>query len=476
MTKRIVVVGAGITGLAAAHTVLSARHDVELIVLESSHRAGGLVETHRTEQGLLIEHGPDSFVGGGVVEEVVRRTLPSDAILPLSQPMHTYIARGETLYPVPRGMISMSPVDPWQLLASKLFSASGKLRMAMERWVPRLGALEQEQSAEAFFSRRFGRELVARLIGPMLGTIYHTPVDRLSMQAILPSLLRYERDYGSVTYGVRATARKQASKPHAHTFQTVRQGMGALTDRLAAPLSSNVKYNTPVQSISRTAHERVQLELGAQGCLVADAVILTTPSYSTTRLVERLDPELADLLGGVQHSSQCAWNFAWQSHDVPHPMQGTGFIVAADEQRTLRGCTWSSAKWAERAPKDKVLIRCYLDADDAESETSLRARVLNDLRELMGIEAAPYFSQLHRRSRVLPRYEVGHTSLVSAIMRRASALDGIHLAGNTYDGVNLASCIESGQQAALSALRVTTSHRRQPRAPSGFCASQGAVL
>ena len=470
------IVGAGITGLAAARTVLSAKSDLELIILESSQRPGGLVETQRTEHGLLIEHGPDSFVGRGVVEEFVHQTIPSDATLPLMQPLHTYIARGETLHLVPRGMISMSPVDPWQLLASGLFSASGKLRMAMDRWVPPLGAVDPEQSVEAFFSRRFGRELVARLVGPLLGTIYHTPVDRLSMQAILPSLLRYEREHGSVTAGIRAATRQESPTHRAPSFRTLREGMATLTDRLAEILSSHINYSTSVKRVTRAARGRLQLELGIDGSLLADAVVLTTPSYATARLVENLDSDLADLLGGVRHSSQCAWSFAWHRHEVPHPMQGTGFIIAADEPRTLRGCTWSSAKWAGRAPKDNVLIRCFLDANDAEPDASLRSCVLEDLRQLMGIEAAPYFSQVRRRSRLLPRYEVGHPSRVSAIMRRAAALDGIYLAGNTYHGVNLATCIESGHQAALSALRVTTSHRRQPRATSGFCASQGAVL
>ncbi len=452
MTKRIVIVGAGITGLTAARTVLNTKPDLELIVLEASHRPGGLVETQHSDHGLLIEHGPDSFVGAGPVEALVQEILPSEAVLALNQPMQTFIARGNELYTLPRGMISMAPVDPWQLFVSGLFSPVGKLRMAMERWLPASPVLAEAQSVESFFLRRFGRELVERVVGPLLGTIYHTPINRLSMQAILPTLLAYEQDFGSVTKGIRNAARRTSREGHPRVFRTLRDGMAMLTDRLAAALSPHVKYNSPVERIAQAAQGRLHLKLGAQGNLSADAVILTTPSHTTARLVEHLDPELARLLGGITYSSQCAFSFAWKRHQVPHPMQGTGFIVATKESRTVRSCTWSSAKWPGRAPGDDVLIRCFLDADDAAPDVELQVHALEDLRELMGIEAPPYFCQARRRAPLLPCYEVGHLSTVRAIMQRLTALDRLYLAGNTFQGVNLAACIQSGREAAFAAM------------------------
>jgi len=448
---RVVVIGAGVAGLSAAREVRALRPDAELHVLEASDRPGGLVDTERTPEGFLLEHGPDSVgtqkpAGLAVVRDL---GLEGEVVGSDEGPRSSFMVHQGRLVPLPTGMIAMSPSAAWSVMRSPLFSVKGKARIAMEPFVPSRVTGEDE-SIGGFFRRRFGDEMVDRMLDPVLRGIYGAPIDELSLGVTMPRLALLERKYGSVAAGMAKVSRMRRSGEAPPPLFTLRGGMGALTDRLAAELNGRVRYGAAVSSLTRgQGGWRVRLEDGGE--LEADRVIVAAPAWAAARMIEAPDPELAALLGDVSHGPMVSVSLGFRAVDVPHPMEGTGFVVPANVDRSISACTWSSRKWPGRAPEGTALIRAFVrDATLSDAEAIDAMRV--DLRDLMGIEAEPVFTRVRRRGRALPRCGVGHLDRVARMEERGAELGGLALAGNSQRGVGIPDCIESGAAAAARLL------------------------
>jgi len=186
---------------------------------------------------------------------------------------------------------------------------------------------------------------------------------------------------------------------------------------------------------------------------VADAVCLALPSYASAGFLRRIDGELASELSGITYASSATINLAYRREDIPHPLDGFGFVVPFIEKRTVMACTFSSVKFPGRAPGGHVLLRAFVggalqpelvDLDNDE----LIARVRQDLRTLLGIERAPVFAEVSKWERSMPQYFVGHLDRVRNIAARVARIPGLALAGNAFNGPGLPDCIHSGESAA----------------------------
>lgn len=444
---RVVVIGAGVAGLSAARAVGQLRPDVETIVLEASDRVGGLVETERSPQGFLLEHGPDSVgtqkpAGLATVREL---GLESQVIGSDEGPRSSFMVHGERLVPLPTGMIAMSPSAAWSVMRSPLFSMRGKARISMEPFVPRRDS-DEDESIGGFFRRRFGDEMVDRMLDPVLRGIYGASIDELSLGVTMPRLALLERKYGSVAAGMAKVSRMRRSGESPPALFSLRGGMGALTDRLAAELDGRIRFGTSVRALRRSSRGW-RVDLGPEGTLDAEVVIVAAPAWAAATMLEGEDGELAALLGDIPHGPLVSVSLGFRAEDVPHPMDGTGFVVPATVPRSISACTWSSRKWPGRAPEGACLIRAFVrDAELSDEEAVLAMR--GDLRDLMGIDVAPFFARVRRRGRALPRCSVGHPQRVDRMDERVEALGGLALAGNSQRGVGIPDCIDSGARAA----------------------------
>ena len=187
--------------------------------------------------------------------------------------------------------------------------------------------------------------------------------------------------------------------------------------------------------------------------LVADAICLALPAYVSAHLLKDIDPQLAAELAGISYASSATINLAYKREDIPHPLDGFGFVVPFIEKRTLIACTFSSVKFAGRAPQGHALLRAFvggaLQPELFElNEAELLSRVREDLRELLGIERAPLFAEVSRWERSMPQYHVGHLERVKRIEERVASLRGLVLAGNAYSGLGIPDCIRSGEAAS----------------------------
>lgn len=460
---KLVIVGGGITGLAAAHraTELAREHHqpLELTLLEARQRLGGTIETARIDD-FLIEAGPDSFLSEkpwalslcqrlGVEHRLVRT---DDRFRKI------FVWFGGRLHPLPEGFQLLAPTRLLPFATSRLFSWPGKLRMALDLALPRRISGDDE-SLGSFVRRRLGREALERVAQPLMAGIYTADPDDLSLSATMPRFLELERRERSVILALWRAARRSSetaadvSGPRWSLFVTFAGGMGELVDTLAARLPAGaVHLKQRVGTLERRG-DRWHVDCAEGGVYTADRVIVAAEAHAAGRLLRYVDPTLATMVGVIPYASSATVTLGYARADVPHPLDGFGFVVPRTEGRRLLACTFASVKYPGRAPAGSVLLRCFLggaldaaalEGDDAD----LVRRSRDELREALGITAEPVLSRVARQPAAMPQYAVGHLGTVEAIERRAEMLPGLLLAGSAYRGVGIADCVRAGEGAA----------------------------
>jgi len=492
--KHLVIVGGGITGLAAAHRFLElcrqSRRQVQLTLLEASPRLGGIVQTKQRD-GFLLERGPDSFISEKpeALELSRRLGLESHVIETNANYRRSFIVRHGRLHPVPSGFHLLAPAQLWPFVTSRVFSWTGKARMAMDLLLPRRAlngntGANPDETLASFVRRRLGHEALERMAQPMVGGIYTADPEKLSLQATMPRFLEMERKHRSLIRALRKERQKVAGLPapsHQTTtegtsgaryslFLSFDRGMQVLTDKLADRIlnfnapgdedcsSSQVslRVNTVVESLGLERSDRPAkwlIKTKRNETIAADAVCLALPAHISARLLTSVDEEIASELSGITSASSATINLAYKRSDIPHPLDGFGFVVPFIEKRALMACTFSNVKFAGRAPDGFVLLRGFaggalqpelLDLDDA----PLLSRLQTDLRELLGVTTPPLFSEVSRWHNSMPQYHLGHLERVNRIEKRMASLPSLALAGNAYSGIGIPDCIRSGEQAA----------------------------
>lgn len=458
------MVGAGVTGLAAAHRVveLAAQRDLPLdvLLLEARDRLGGTILTQRRD-GFLLEGGPDSFITQKPwALALVRRLGLEDQLIPTNPACRrTFVIRDGQMHAVPEGFLLLAPTRIWPFVTSRLFSWPGKLRMGMDLLLPRKEHGDNgDESLSSFVSRRFGREALDRVAQPLVSGIYTADPTDLSLRATMPRFLEMETKYRSLILAMRAERKAAASRGPSDSgarysmFVSFQEGMSTLINALAARLPAGaVRTGAPVQRIDREASSwKLMLQGGAVE--TADAVILACPAYVSADLTRDVDANLAQELQAIRYASSATMTLAFRRDQVPHALDGFGFVVPAVESRTLIAVTFSSVKFPGRAPDGWVLMRAFLGGAMHENvyqlaDSELETAVLADLRALVGIEGQPRFTELYRWPRSMPQYPVGHLDRVARIQQLLAAWPGLTVAGNAFGGVGVPDCVHSAETA-----------------------------
>ena len=476
---RVVVVGAGLTGLAAAHRLLTqanrARHALEVVVLDAKDRIGGAIWTKRVA-GFTLEGGADSFITNkpwaldlchelGLGDRVIRTD---------DRHRRSFVVRNGKLLPVPDGFVLMAPAKLGPLLASPILSARGKMRLLLDLVIPRK-ADDADESLASFVRRRLGREALDRLVQPLVGGIYTADPNELSLKATLPQFPLMEQNHGSLILGARRQARharaaeKAASGARYGLFASLADGMGTLPRALADALPPRtIRCNTAVRRVGRSGSNgnwRVELLDGPP--IEASGVILTTEAHASARLLDGHDAELAQGLRSIPYASSAIVTVGYRRDQIAHPLDGFGAVVPAIEGRSILAMSFLSVKFPTRAPEGSALIRVFVggatQADLFElGDEEVAAIVRRELGDLIGARGEPTLIDVGRHPRAMPQYTLGHLDRVAAIDRRAARHAGLVLAGNAFGGVGIPDCVRSGQDAAAALLRALAN----PAAPA----------
>lgn len=461
--RRIVVVGGGITGLTAAYRLAQAgASDAKLSIdlIERSDKLGGKIFTERIDD-FLVEGGPDTFLERKPEAIALCNELGlGDHLIPTNPDLRqSFVSRGGNLHKLPEGMSGLAPSRLGPLFMSGVLSLTGKLRAAMEPFVPK-SATDSDESVADFVRRRLGGEAYDRLIEPLLCGIYAGDGERLSLYATAPTLKAIEVEHGSVLRGLRLAARASAGEVRKFPtpFVSLSGGMHELVAALQAKLDT-VRVRNGVQAVAALRTDdmfSVRLSDGEE--ISTMAIIVATPSYAAADLLRTVNPSAAQLLDQIPFVSNAAVSFGFRASDVTRRLDGYGYVVPRRERSMVLACSWASSKLPNRAPHGNALVRVFLgrdgqEVDDGMSDDSLIQIAHNEVKKVLGTSGDPVLARLVRYPRAMPQYTLGHVDRVAQIDRCLESTPGVFLAGNSYRGVGIPDCIRSGQQAASRTLR-----------------------
>lgn len=464
----VVVVGAGISGLAAAER-LAASAAVRVTVVERAPRLGGIVRTERVD-GFVIEHGPDVMVAMKPAGRALAERLGIGARLQGTAVRGGYVFRRGRLRRLPEGLSGLMPTRLAPIATSGLLSPLGLLRLATEP-LRRSAAHLADESVASFMGRRMGREMYERLCEPLLTGIFSGHGARLSMEATFPQLRAMEREHGSLLGAIRArqrAARQGAAEQggargavgHASPFLSFPGGLQELVDALERALAESprvtIRRGTDVARVRAGA-----VELADGETIACDAVVVATPAPVAARLLAGVDDALTTEIAAIEHGSTATIALAYAAADVPRALDGTGYVVPRTEGRPVLACTWVSSKHRGRAPEGAVLFRLFVGGaqhGDAVTrpDAALLAMCRAELHASLGVTAEPRLARITRWVGAMPQYHLGHPERVARIEAREAALGWLAVAGNAYRGVGVPDCIASGERAAARVLDAAT--------------------
>ncbi|KAA6453636.1 protoporphyrinogen oxidase [Bacillus swezeyi] len=460
--RQIVIIGGGITGLAAAfyleREIKKNGLPAEVTLVEASPRLGGKIQTVHKD-GYVIERGPDSFLERKQSAPQLVKDLGLDHLLVNNATGQSYVLVNETLYPIPEGAVMGVPTEIRPFLTTGLFSFQGKLRAGMDLVLP-ASKPQEDQSLGEFFRRRVGGEVVENLIEPLLSGIYAGDIDRLSLMSTFPQFYQTEQKHRSLIIGMKksrgnANSQKPADKKKGQ-FQTLKTGLQTIVEELEKQLELTKVYKgTKVVSVEH-AGNGYSMKLDNGSVLDADAAVITAPHKAVSAMFQG-----EDWLKGLQDMvstsvANVALGFPEEAVQMEH--QGTGFVISRNSDFSITACTWTNKKWPNTTPKGKVLLRAYVGkaGDESvveQSDNEMVKIVLDDLKRIMKIDGEPEMSCITRWNEAMPQYHVGHKKRINEIRERLkTSYPGIFVTGASFEGVGIPDCIDQGKQAVKDVL------------------------
>ena len=458
--RRLLVIGGGITGLAAAYQ--GSCSGARVCLIEADDRLGGKIRTDTTTDGLIIEHGPDSFVTyrPGASELIEELGLTGRLIGTRGQRKVFMHSRGRLL-PMPDGMGQVLPTRLGPFITTRTLGWPDKLRAAADLVLPRQLRDGTDVSIGDFLTRRLGPGIVQRFAEPLVGGIYGASVHDLSLDAVLPGLRANELEHRSLLVASLAAgrrARRSAAGRGGSVFKSLRGGMGELVATCQAALEAagtDLRIGLRVTGLRAAADGATLAQLSDGNQLISDAVVLACGPAAAAGLLASHAPAAAEALTVIPLASTAVFTLVWSVQDFAMPPTQHGWLEA--DPAPIGGVTISSAKWTGRAPEHLVLVRAFVPdrvrggtTDDPDTEL---AKVLAHLQPLLGASRPPQRTFTTHWQGVMPKYTVGHLTRAAAVERELARCQPTwQVAGSALHGVGLPDCIADGRRAALAAL------------------------
>ncbi|MDT8319332.1 MAG: protoporphyrinogen oxidase [Xanthomonadales bacterium] len=440
---KVVIVGAGISGLATAKAIRLRDPDAEIVMLEAGERPGGKVWTEMSPEGYLCEWGVNGFLDKS---EQTRQLCEAAGVKPLPSD-----DSAKRRYVYSEGRLHKLPEKPPEFLASKLLSTRGKLRVLAEIFAG--GSDVDDETLAAFGTRRLGREAFEKLIDPMASGVFAGDAATMSLKSCFPRIREIEEQYGSLIRGLirlQFAARRAGSKNTpgpgpGGTLTSFADGMSVLTDALVNQLGPRVRLNSAVSGISREGPRyTVYLEDGRQE--EADALVVAAPAWAQTQMLADLSPALAGRIAEIPYPPVTVVCLGYNEERIGGAPDGFGFLVPSRERRAILGTVVDSNVFPGRAPDGFALLRTLVGGARTPKfaelpKEQLLDRVLQDLGDILDLRVEPDFVGVFRHERAIPQYRVGHARRLRDIEEKLTKFPGLVLSGNAYRGVSLNDCV-----------------------------------
>lgn len=457
-TRKVAVVGGGITGLSAAYYLQKQAKEqgvsLEVTLIEATHRLGGKIQTLRKD-GFVIERGPDSFLSRTKnINELVKDLGIEDQLVESGAGI-TYVMVEEKLHPIPEGSVMGVPTAIAPFLTSDLYSWSGKVRAAADLILPK-SRTTADQPVGPFVRRRFGNEMVENLIEPLFSKFFSGDIDRLSLNATFPAFHEIEQQHRSLIYGMKKNKRirpEEYTTDQSGVFRTFKNGMEALVTAIEKELADcTVLKGVKVEKIAAEG-DKAALKLNNDSTVVVDNVIFALPHAKVQSLFEPYGL-LADLKE-MPATSVATVSMAFPAEAVTQfTDNAVGFVVSRNSDFAITACIASHRKWPTQTPDGKTLFQALIGrvGDEAVVELSdkeIEKTVLADLRKSMTIETEPDFTVVSRWNEAMPQYLVGHQERVEKARKEVEeSFPMVQMIGSSFEGFGLEGCVAQGVAAA----------------------------
>jgi len=440
--KQVIVIGAGISGLACAFRLKQLGAPV--ILLEASARVGGLVGSVRKD-GFLFESGPQSFQGTEPLLELIREVGIEGELQRADPraPRFIYL----------HGKLQKIPMTPQGLMASSLLGLKSRAKIVSEPF-KRTKPPTKEESVADFVRRKFGHEILEYLVAPFVSGVYAGDPEKLSLKAAFPTLEEWEREYGSVLRGAmksRPDKEKRSGPPPLCSFG---DGVGSLAGAIVGKLGDSVRLGAKVTSVGRSANYQVCVEYGERNeMLEAAAVVVSTPAYTAAHIAAQISSPLTHMLSGVAYAPVAVVACGYYERQIAEKLDGFGYLVPRSEKVRTLGTVWNSSLFAGRSPAGSVAITSFIGgATDPKivdrSEDEIAAIVQDENARILQISGSPVASAVWKYLKALPQYNLGHGHVVEAIRDGERANPGLFFCGNYLEGPSLGKCVETANQTA----------------------------
>ena len=481
--KKVAIIGGGIAGLATAYS-LEEKADrkekpISITILERDNRIGGNILTAR-EDGFLIEGGPDCFLSEKpwAIKLCEKLGIGNSLLCTNDEYRRTFVLWKGRLCELPEGVILMIPTRLFPFVRSNLLSFKGKVRAAMDLFIPKRRS-EGDESLSEFVRRRLGQDILDKIAEPLVAGIHAGNPDTMSVKSTFPKFIKLEEEYGSLIKGM-IIRRKMMHNPYLRQgvsgrdlpqytmFMTLKGGLDELPQRIVKGMKGTTilknkevlsieKYTPVIPSYDKGGNKLYKIYLKDGEIFDSHAVVFATPSYETAKILNRLNSPLSEMLNKIPYISTATVSLAYRKDSISHTMNGFGFVVPRLEKRKIMAATWVSRKFSCRSPDDSFLIKCFVGGYYNEGLVSLGDRdmvsmVREELRDIMGISADPVLTRIYRWEKAMPQYIVGHDEMLSILDTRLSGLPGIFITGSAYRGVGIPDCIHDADSTAEKVL------------------------
>ncbi len=468
----VVVVGGGISGLAAAAALRRRAPDLRVTVLEAAPEVGGKLMLAEVA-GITVDVGAEAMLNRRPEATALAREygLGDRLVHPATTSANLW-SRGR-MSPMPRTLMGV-PVDARALADSGVISPAGLARATLDAVMPATRLGESDVSVGWLIEERFGKEVVDRLVEPLLGGVYAGHARRLSARATVPQVVALlDRDKSMLRAAAAATASSRAGAD-VPVFAGIDGGVGTLPRAVAADPDIEVRTGATVRELARRSGGGWNLVVGSTHDPVvvqADAVVLATPAAPTSRLLSDVAPDAAVELAQIEYASMAIVTMAFRRREFPET-SGSGFLVPPVDGRLVKGATYSFAKWAWVAEAgrgadhgdDLLVMRCSIGRHHEEQalqvdDERLVELALHDLSDAIGLSVRPVDSHVQRWGGGLPQYAVGHLDRVRQVRLSVAKAGPVAVCGAAYDGLGIPACIASAEAAATRVLEALSDER-----------------
>jgi len=452
----VIVIGGGISGLSTAFWLK--QNGVNVTILEKSNRAGGTIKTD-SENGYLVEYGPNSALETTpLINKLINELgISGEKVAASKQSNKRYILKNGQLYALPMGPISF--------LSTRLFSVSAKLRLFKEPFIK--SKSHPKETIAEFTERRLGREFLDYAINPFVAGVFAGNPETLNVKTAFPKLYELEQDYGSLIGGSIKSARKrkkskEKSKQSAGTF-SFKNGMQILTDSLLNGLKEEIKLNCDIKAICRSSSEKgisydVEFNLnGEHKHISSDAIVVSAPSDSASKLVAAIDSSLSSVIENVHYPPVNVVFMGFKNSNIGFHLDGFGYLIPAKENRKILGTLWNSILFKGRAPEGFQALTSFVGGSRSpelteKSDDELIDVVLREMNSIMGVEGKPDFVKIIRWERAIPQYNNSYVETFDEIERSMKQNPGLFICSNYYRGISVGDCIKNADATVISVL------------------------